>query len=483
MQTIKSFKNLLISVFTVLGLFSCGSADQNNKTGPEKPNILFVFTDQQTVSAMSCNGNTYLKTPAMDGLAAVGVRFEQSYCTAPVCAPSRSSLITSRMPHETGYNFNLSPRQDPPEIVFPNMGEIFRDAGYRTVWAGKWHLPESYPLRSESIQHSIPGFEILHFYDSNKNYPEWGWGDTTDAYLADAAVSFIKNYSGEKPFLLGLSFCNPHDICYVPRKPGRYPFPGNVDEMPPLPGNFNIVPDEPGLIQRRRILEYYGEEIIYTAEYHSTDWQNYIYHYYRMTERVDQQIGRVLNALKEKGLEENTLIIFTSDHGDGVGSHQWAAKLNLYEESVKVPFIISWKGRITTGVSQSLVNGLDVLPTMCDYAGIDIPESFLGKSLKPVLEDPEAESDGFVVTELAIDPRDPTWKGRMIRMHQYKYNLYSKGERNEQLYDLARDPGEMQNLASEPSMQDIKESLRKELVKWMVETDDDFLEVWNESAE
>jgi len=481
MKILKIFKSLFIPVFTVLGLFSCGSAEQRDKSGQGKPNIIFVFTDQQTISAMSCSGNEYLQTPALDGLAATGVCFEQSYCTSPVCAPSRSSMITSRMPHETGYDFNLSPREEPPEIEFPTMGEIFSDAGYRTVWAGKWHLPESYPLRSKSNYHSILGFELLPFYDSSKNYPEWGFGDTTDAYLADAAVSLIENYADEKPFLLAVSFCNPHDICYVPTKPDRYPIPDNKEELPPLPMNFDVATDEPGLIQKKREQTYYGGEIVSAADFTSTEWQNYIYHYYRMTERVDKHIGRILNALKERDLEENTLIIFTSDHGDGAGSHQWAAKLNLYEESAKVPFIISWKGKISHGINQTLINGLDVLPTMCDYAGIDIPESFLGKSLKPVLEDPEAESDGFIVTELATDPKDPTWKGRMIRMNQYKYNLYSKGENSEQLFDLAEDPGEMQNLASEPSMREVKESLRNKLVDWMEETDDDFLDIWDGS--
>ncbi len=160
---------------------------------PFKPNIMQVFTDQQTINAMSCSGNAYLETP---------------------------------------------------EIEFPTMGEIFMDAGYRTVWAGKWHLPESYPLRAKSNYHSIPGFELLSFYDSSINYPEWGYGDTTDMYLADAAVSFIANYGDEKPFLLAVSFCNPHDICYVPTKPDRFPIPENMEELPPLPLNFEVVPDD-----------------------------------------------------------------------------------------------------------------------------------------------------------------------------------------------------------------------------------------------
>ncbi len=470
-------KSLFISGFTALGLFSCSSPDQKEKSDLQKPNILFIFTDQQTINAMSCSGNSFLETPAMDNLAKEGVRFEESYCTSPVCSPSRSSFITSRMPHETGYNFNLSPRNVVYDIEFPNMGEIFSEAGYRTVWGGKWHLPESYPLRGNSTQRTIPGFETLHFYDTTMNYPHWAYGDTTDTYLADAAVSFIENYDDAMPFLLSVSFCNPHDVCYIPRKPDRYPQREDAEELPPLPANFAIIPDEPELIQKRRDLNYYGDEIRFTKEYDYEDWQNYIDHYYRMTERVDVEIGRVINALKEKGLEENTLIIFTSDHGDGAGSHRWAAKLNLYEESVKVPFIISWKGEISPRINQTLISGLDVLPTMCDYAGIDISEAFLGKSLRPLIENQELESDGFIVTELAIDPKDPTWKGRMIRMNQYKYNLYSRGERNEQLFDLDEDPGEMKNLAYDPDFLEVKESLHNKLVKWMEETNDDFLDV------
>jgi len=468
-----------ILIILIIGLsFSCNLSNKKKPKQHVKPNILFVFTDQQTISAMSCSGNKYLSTPALDELASGGVRFEQSYCTAPVCAPSRSSFITSRMPHETGFDFNLSPRKDVYDIKFPNMGEIFRKEGYRTVWGGKWHLPESYPLRAKSTQRTIPGFEILDFYDTSKNYPEWGYGDTTDTYLADAAVSFIENYEDKKPFLLAVSFCNPHDICYIPRKPQRYPSPKSLNKLPPLPENFNVIQNEPELIQKRRTLEYYGDEIFYTKDYKNRDWQNYIYHYYRMTERVDREIGRVINALKKKRIEENTLIIFTSDHGDGAGSHQWAAKLNLYEESTKVPFIISWKGKIVPSVNQSLISGLDVLPTMCDYAGINFYESFLGKSLKPVIENSEVVSNGFIVTELATDPKNPGWKGRMIRMNQYKYNLYSKGKRNEQLFDLSNDPGEMKDLAADPAMQEVKKDLKKRLIKWMKETNDDFLDVW-----
>lgn len=185
---------IFLSLIVMICILYTQRAEQQTK-----PNILFIFNDQQTISAMSCSGNKYLKTPALDNLSSAGVRFTQSYCVAPICAASRSSIITSRMPHETDYDFNVSPRGNVYEIKFSNMGEIFRNTGYQTVWVGKWHLPESYTLRSESTQDSIVGFDLLPFYDSSKNWPEWIRGDITDAYFADASVSFIENYENGKP--------------------------------------------------------------------------------------------------------------------------------------------------------------------------------------------------------------------------------------------------------------------------------------------
>ena len=436
-----------------------------------KPNIVFIFTDQQTYRAMSCAGNPHLSTPAMDRLANEGVRFEKVYCTSPVCGPARSSLITSRLPHETGVEWNG--RSMNPDI--PNMGHIFREHGYRTVWAGKWHLPESYPLRAGSKQKEIDGFEILPFYDSTKNWPEWGYGDVTDEPLADAVVDFL-NQSQDKPFLMGVSFCNPHDCCYLTRRPERYPGPDEIDDpLPPLPPNYDINSNEPEFTIEKRAMDHYGDELLISRDWDENEWRGYLWNYYRMTERVDAEIGQVLQALDDNGLTENTLVLFTSDHGDGVSSHRWTAKLSLYEEATRIPFLIRWPSRIPAGrVDHTrLVSQLDVLPTFCDYAGIASLPSFHGKSLKSMIENPNGAWKNYVVTELADDKLDPTRKGRMVRTAQYKYNIYSHGARNEQLYDLTYDAGETQNLAYEPSMREIVDEHRSLLREWMERTNDE----------
>ena len=456
------------------GLGAAGLLAQGADRQQDKPNILFVFTDQQTWRAMGCAGNPHLRTPAMDRLASEGVRFEQAYCTSPVCGPARGSMLTSRMPHATGVEWNdrTQLKQD-----MPQMGTLFRAHGYRTVWAGKWHLPESYPLRAGSKNREIAGFELLPFYDSSQNYPEWGYGDVTDEPLARAVENFLQEPQ-DRPFLMGLSFCNPHDCCYLTRRPERYPQAEAIQgPLPPLPPNYAVDPNEPEFVQQRRYdIDHYGDEIRLSKDWQEAQWRSYLWNYYRMTERVDAALGRVLRALDKNGLTRNTLVLFTSDHGDGVAAHRWTAKLNLYEEATRIPFIVRWPGRIPAGRPDSihLVSQLDVLPTLCEYAGIPLRSSFQGRSVKSIVDNPEATWRSYVVTELADDTLDKSRKARMIRTVQYKYNVYSHGARNEQLFDLKYDPGETQNLASEPALRDIVREHRERLRIWMDKTGDTF---------
>ena len=265
------------------------------------------------------------------------------------------------------------------------MGHLFRKQGYRTVWAGKWHLPESYPLRSGSKQKEIDGFDLLPFYDATKNWPQWGYGDVTDEPLAEAVVEFL-NQQQDKPFLLGVSFCNPHDCCYLTRRPERYPAVDEIDDplCPPCPPNFAIAPDEPEFTEDKRALDHYGDELLLSRDWSETQWRAYLWNYYRMTERVDAALGKVLKALDDNGLTDNTLVLFTSDHGDGVASHRWTAKLSLYEEATHIPFLVRWPGHIPAGrVDRThVLSQLDVLPTFCDYAGIAARPEFHGQSVR-----------------------------------------------------------------------------------------------------
>ena len=485
-------KNLL---YLVVPLFFIGCDQAKQLPPPTKPNILLIFTDQQHIDMMSAMGNDLLHTPNMDRLAQRGVMFKNSYCTSPVCGPARSSIISGRMPHETGVEWNGDSMK--PDIK--NIGEILREHGYKTVWGGKWHLPESYPQRAKAKNKKVKGFDLLPFRDPN--IENWMLGSETDPPLTKAAVKFINNYHVDKPFFLAVSYHNPHDICFYARKEGwitpedsllniRYynfdyklpdvvgTHPSDIDRLPPLPHNYDVDEHEPEFIQTKRHHhnEYGLETKLAFQEFGDLEWQGYLNAYHRLTEDVDKEIGQVLDALEAKPFNDNTIIIFTSDHGDGAAAHQWAAKLSLYKESAMVPMLVSYPAKISPGQidDQHLVSLIDIVPTICDYAGISTSASFTGTSLRPIIEDSDAPWREYIVVELADFKPDRSRKGRMVRTAHFKFNLFNQGGRNMQLFNLLEDPGESQNLAFSQQHQSVVAKHRSLLEDWCKLTDDSF---------
>ena len=410
---------------------------------------------------MGAYGNPHVKTPHLDALAAGGMRFERSYCTSPVCSASRSCLFTGRMAHETGVEVNGQKMRD----GIPFLGDVFREGGYEASHVGKWHVGER------------RGFDFPGPIFPEAARPELAsFGSETDPFWADEAIAFLQK-PRDRPFLLVVSLHNPHDICHwivdqVPavEEPGE-------EELPPLPSNFEPDPDEPEFITIRRGLTRYGNEINWTTDWDETDWRKYIHAYYKFTERVDAEAGRVLDALQESGLAADTLVIFTSDHGEGVAGHKWVAKLMLYEGPVTVPFLIRYPGVVPEGAVDDahLVSGMDVVPTLCDFAGVEPPRTVTGASLKPVIEDPAAPWRDYLVAELSTDTDQLNMTGRMVRTERFKYMVFSEGRNPELLFDMDQDPGEQNNLAANP---DCRGELRKHrdlLMAWKGETADTFV--------
>lgn len=457
----------LLGSLVVSSIISCSS---DTEKVSDRPNIVFIFTDQQNVKAISAHGNSYLHTPCMDSLVNNGVSFLNSYCTSPVCAPSRSSLITGLMPHSTGVNYNGESIKD----SIPNVGELLEKAGYKTIWAGKWHLVDPYPARTKD---TIRGFKLLKFY--NPDSSDWELGSKTDRPLADAAVNYIENYDNSKPLFLCISFHNPHDICYFPRRPEKYPNPVGETKLPPLPVNHSIEPDEPDLPANSRTRDHYGNELLLSQKNDETRWRSYLWYYYRRTEEVDTEIGKVLHALKVKGMDKNTLIVFSSDHGDGMAEKKWAAKLSLNDASAKVPFVLCYNNKIpASGINDNqLVSGIDMVPTILDYAGAKIPENLPGISLKKIINNPGLKQRDCLITELAVDQFDKSLTGRMVRTDQYKYIVYSIGEKREELYDMHYDPFEMENLDELLDYQTIKNHMKNKLKGWVELTEDPFVDL------
>ncbi|SNZ12533.1 Arylsulfatase A [Natronoarchaeum philippinense] len=414
------------------------------------PNVLFVLTDQQSADAMSCAGSDYVETPAMDRLADRGVRFTDTYCTQPLCNPSRASLFSGRMPHEVGASDNNSEIDE--RYRDEELGRLFDDAGYDCAYGGKWHVPEM-TLPDEH------GFETLQ-----------GMNDLT---LADNCIDFLDR-DRDDPFFLVASFDNPHNICEVARNE-NLPW-GNVEsvpteECPDLPKNYGIPPFEPSeirtLMEASRPSGLSGNMVDATAE----EWRHYRHAYFRLVEKVDAEIGELLDALDERGLTENTVIVFTSDHGELNGAHQLEQKCWGYEESVRVPFIVSYPGETLEGETDDhlVSNGLDVLPTLCDYADITPPDDLDGKSVRPLAAGQDTEWRDQVVVQTNIQ-----LGGRVVRTDRYKYIVYERGRQREQLFDLRNDPGEMVDLSENAEYGDVLAEHRERLFEWCVEHDDAF---------
>jgi choline-sulfatase len=319
----------------------------------------------------------------------------------------------------------------------------------------------------------------------------------------------------EKPFFLVASFINPHDICYMgiddardheekakkkekKKKKGkvkkkdkprseRHPelakamrLPSDVSEStfferlcPPLPANFEVPTLEPEAVQTHYI-EAKSFRDYMRRNWDQRQWRLHRWAYCRLTESVDAQIGVVLAALRKAGLEDQTLIVFSSDHGDMDASHRLGHKQVLYEEAARVPFLVSYKGITKPGLVDTehlVASGLDLMPTLCDYAGIAVPPGLHGRSVRPLAEgrQPDQWRDELVVESCF---------GRTLCTDRFKYVVYADGRHREQLIDLATDPGEMQNLAEDPKYQGPLDEHRARLRRWVEQTGDSIARPW-----
>jgi choline-sulfatase len=422
-----------------------------------KPNVLFIMTDQQSCNMMSCMGNKWLSTPSMDKIAGMGYRFEKAYCVNPVCMPSRFSLLTGHYASEAGVKENTTAYDAAKVkqlISRGALGNIFRAAGYETLYSGKTHLYGTKVL-------SEYGFKL------NDRDPYEG-----PAIYAEQVLAEIGRGKQAKPFFLFLSFLNPHDICYKAGADKRFPdglSEANARETTRLlalqktlsaaeyrkqipPRAVNAAPidgEQPEMVAMS----------MGSRKWDDAQWDLYNWMYHRLTESVDALIGRVLAALKNAGLEENTILVFTSDHGEMSGSHGLITKNVMFEECQRVPFIFVGKGIRPNYADRSTLvcTGLDFLPTICDLVGIESPKGISGVSLKPYLTgEGKKPVRKYIITE--------DYNAYQINDGRYKYTIYELPGHPETLTDLETNPGETTDFAKDPSYAKIKDDLKKELM-------------------
>jgi len=435
---------------------------------PERPNILFILTDDQGYWAMGCAGNDEIRTPNLDRLARTGIRFENFFCTSPVCSPARASLLTGRIPSQHGVHDWIRAGNSPTEkerggaLIEYLKGQtgytdILVRNGYICGISGKWHLGDSlHPQKGFTFWevHAKGGgpYYGAPMVKGGRVYEEPRY--VTDV-ITDNALRFLEERSrDDKPFYLSVHYTAPHSPW------DRDQHPADVYEAYYNDCEFKSVPEEPMHPWQ-----------INTAPYGDGGKRRAILSgYFAAVTAMDMNVGRILDRLEAMGLLENTLVIFTSDNGMNMGHHGIYGKgngtfpMNMFDTSVKVPMIISRPGYVPEGeVCEELLSHYDVMPTLLEYLGVENPEAgrLPGRSFAGLLRGEKLEGREEVVV---YDEYGPV---RMIRNREWKYiHRYPYGPH--EFYDLVNDPDERNNLIDSPDHQDKISEMRVRLEEWFI---------------
>jgi choline-sulfatase len=438
-----------------------------------RPNVLLLMADD-LASTLGSYGHPQAQTPHLDALAKEGVLFNRAYCQFPHCNPSRASMMSGLRPNQTRVTDNADVLYDnvPGVLTLPHH---FRQQGYATARFGKiFHLGIPTGLESKDDPNA---WDFGTPFKDERPYPPArdsnvtvktgkkqgiGWKEIPgdDDQLVDGAhtaiaLDWLTKREADKPFFLAVGFHRPHTPFVAPAKYfDLYPMdsitlpeaPANDVEDIPLPARNGSVP---------------GYTMTATPEQRRAAIRAYL----ACVSYVDAQVGRLMADLKAQGLLENTIVVFTSDHGWHLGEHELWHKRSLFEESAAVPLIISAPGMKGNGQpSGSLAELLDVYPTLCDLTGIPIPSHVQGRSLKPVLNTPSIAIHEGAFTQARRGPNAEYW-GRSIRTLRWRCTEWDEGRNGIELYDHDNDPYEYTNLAKDPQHAAILKELRTVLAE------------------
>ena len=441
-----------------------------------RPNILWYCTDQQRFDTIRALGNPHVETSSLDDLVQGGVSFTHTYCQSPICTPSRTSFMTGLYPtraHSTR-NGNQSLANHPPLI-----SRLIADGGYDCGMVGKFHLLSSGYRTEPRLDDGFSFWKFSHAprddWSEGHDYADWvrEQGGDLDAlrmsennvpphlhqtfWASGRAIEFIdRKRSNDQPWLMNINVYDPHPP-FVP--PAEYIEKFDPDDMPGPHFRDSDLPQQAGLAD----CDFQGE--VRTPDEHEARKCQALY--YAMIAQIDDQFGRLLRHLEQIGQRDQTVIIFTSDHGEALGDHglMWKG-CRFYEGLVRVPLIISWPGHYRENLqSNGLVELLDMSATILDIAGVTIPEYFQGMSLLPVLKgdvDPDHLRESVRCEYFdALDPHFTGGTGTFATMYRdarYKLVIYHNKGKGE-LYDLQEDPWEFRDLWNDPQSQNIKNDL------------------------
>ncbi|QDV53433.1 sulfatase-like hydrolase/transferase [Gimesia fumaroli] len=450
-----SRRNLFLAVLVLAGLclpLNRSEADTQTKS---RPNILFLFSDDQRADAIAAYDNPHIQTPNLDTLVKTGFSFRNAFCMGSihgaVCQPSRAMLNSGR----TLYHVPM----DLKGVI--TLPQLLKQAGYTTFGTGKWHnqrdsFQKSFTtgtaafIGGMSNHLKVPVVDLKNGKFQNKRQ---GAKFSSELFV-DAAVDFLKQQPKDKPFYAYVAFTAPHD----PRMPPASAMKPYQNAQPPLPKNFK--PQHP-----------FNNGWMTGRDEALTGWprqpeiiREQLAEYYGMITDMDSHIGRILNTLKDKGFDKNTIVVFSSDHGLALGSHGLLGKQNLYEHSMKAPLIFKGPGIPQNKSTDALVYLYDIFPTVCDLTHITVPPGVEGSDLAPIWRgktDRVRDSLFTTYEDLMRAVRDDRWK--LIRYPQINKT---------QLFDLKEDPHELQDLSQNPGQKERVQKMLAQLKDWQKKTDD-----------
>jgi choline-sulfatase len=439
---------------------------------PAKPNVLFIISDDLTATAVSCYENKACKTPNIDRLAAAGTRYTRAYCQFPVCGPSRASFMSGYYPHATGTMGYTSGRENIGNRA--TWSQHFINHGYHAARVSKiFHMGVPGDIEQGSNGADDPVSWSERF---NSKGPEWkaaGEGELlennpdgtkpvkggntleyvkadgddlvqSDGLTAKKACDLLRQYKGGKPFFLAVGFVRPHVPFVAPRAYFEPYDVSNIALPEKVPGDWDDIPKAGINYKTSRNLNLNREQE-----------KKAVAAYYASVAFLDAQVGKVLDTLREEGLEENTIVIFTSDHGFHLCEHDFWMKVGLMEESARVPLIIKVPGR-KPAVCNSFVELIDLYPTLAELCGLEVPARLQGESLVKTLDDPSVS-----VREAAFCVNKNSF---LLRTEKWAYIQHGEqGELGRQLYDMVKDPKQYTNLAERAEYKSVVAGFEKQL--------------------
>lgn len=457
-----------LAAFLALGLLTVGARAET------KLNVLFIAVDDMN-SDLACFGHPLAKSPNIDRLARMGVRFDRTYCQFPLCSPSRSSLMTGLRPDATRvFNLTYHFRTGLPDVV--TLSQLFMNNGYFAARVGKiYHYGNPGDIGTSGLDDKASWNHVVNPAGRDKtalepeilNYtPKRGLGSAmcflsdkdgkdeehTDGKVAIEAIKLLEQHR-DKPFFLAAGFYKPHTPYVAPKKYFDL-YPMEQIQLPKEPAEHLKTVPKPALASTSP-LPYFGVTEDQARECKQA--------YYAAISFVDAQIGKLLDAMDRLKLWDNTVVVFWSDHGYHLGEHGLWMKQSLFDQSSKVPMIIVAPGAKGNGKpSPRTVELLDLYPTLADLAGLAAPKDLAGASLRPLLDDPARPWERAAYTQVERGGNKP---GYAVSTERWRYIEWDEGRLGSQLYDLEKDPKEYVNLAADPAHEAVVAEMKARMKK------------------